>query len=127
LANNLAKMAAASETVSPARGRKIVGRSGDEYYILDASDVLVFQAERELVWIVTARQRLLATQSLTAIESHLGDPQFQRIHRNAIVNVNHIRKMTAIGSQRWMVTLSNSLQVIVGKRQAHNVRRMLHW
>lgn len=127
LANNLAKLAASAETLSPCGGRKIVGRSGDEYYILNASDVLAFQAERELVWIVTARQRLLATQSLAAIESNLGDPQFQRIHRNAIVNVNHIRKMSAISSQRWMITLSNSLQVVVSKRQAHNVRQMLHW
>ena len=125
VANNLAKLAASTETLNPSGGRKIVGKSGDEYYILDPSDVLAFQAERELVWIVTARQRLLATQSLSAIESHLGDPQFQRIHRNAIVNVNHIRKMSAISSQRWMITLSNSLQVIVSKRQAHNVRQML--
>jgi hypothetical protein len=51
-----------------------VGRSGDEYYILNASGVLAFLAERELVWIVTARQRLLATQSLAIIESNLSDP-----------------------------------------------------
>jgi two-component system LytT family response regulator len=127
LANNLAKLAASTEPLSPTGDRKIVGKSGDEYYILNASDVLAFQAERELVWIVTARQRLLATQSLAMIESNLGDPQFQRVHRNAIVNVNHIRKMSAISSQRWVITLSNSLQVIVSKRQAHNVRRMLHW
>ncbi len=127
LANKLAKMAVSAETLSPIAGRKIVGKSGDEHHILNASDVLAFQAERELVWIITARQRLLATQSLATIESSLGDPQFQRVHRNAIVNVNHIRKMSAISSQRWIITLSNSLQVIVSKRQAHNVRQMLHW
>ena len=127
LANNLAKLAQSAEILNPIAGRKIVGRSGDEYYILNAGDVLAFQAERELVWIVTARQRLLATQSLATIESHLGDPQFQRVHRNAIVNVNHIRKMSALSSQRWMLTLSNSLQLVVSKRQAHNVRQILHW
>ena len=62
---------------------------------------------------------------LSAIEQRLGDPQFQRVHRNAIVNVNHIRKMSALTSQRWLITLSNSLQVIVSKRQAHNVRQIL--
>jgi two-component system, LytTR family, response regulator len=126
-AGNLARIAASAESLSPVKSRKIVGRSGEEYHLLDARDVLAFQAEKELVWIITARQRLLATQSLGAIEERLADPQFQRVHRNAIVNVNHIRKMSSLSSQRWLITLSNSLQVIVSKRQAHNVRQILQW
>lgn len=125
LANHLAKIAA-PET-APVSKRKIVGRNGEEYHLLDAGDVLAFQAEKELVWIVTARQRLLATQSLGAIEDRRADPHFQRVHRNAIVNVNHIRKMSPLRSQRWMLTLSNSMQLIVSKRQARNVRQILQW
>ena len=107
--------------------KKVVGRSGEEYILLDLDEVLAFQAERELVWIVTAKQRILATQSLRIIEERLGEPRFQRVHRNAIVNVNHIRKMTALSSQRWMITLSNGLQIVVSKRQAHNIRGILRW
>jgi two-component system LytT family response regulator len=127
LANRLAKMAASAEALSPVASRKIIGRSGEEYHLLNTSEVLAFQAERELVWIVTARQRLLATQSLSAIEARLREPQFQRVHRNTIVNMDHIRKMSALSSQRWTITLSNSLQVTVSKRQAHNVRQILDW
>ena len=95
--------------------------------MLDADDVLAFQAERELVWIVTAKQRLLATQPLHAIEERLAGTQFRRVHRNAIVNVNHVRKMSALSSQRWLVTLSNSLQLVVSKRLAHSIREILRW
>ncbi|HKE22023.1 MAG TPA: LytTR family DNA-binding domain-containing protein [Bryobacteraceae bacterium] len=109
------------------KSRKVVGRNGEEYFLLDLDEVLAFQAERELVWIVTAKQRLLSTQSLRAIEERLAEPQFQRVHRNAIVNVNHVRKMSALSSQRWLITLSNSLQLIVSKRQAHNIRSILNW
>ena len=79
------------------------------------------------MWIVTAKHRLLATQSLRAIEERLGEPDFQRVHRNAIVNVNHVRKLTALSSQRWSITLSNALQVVVSKRQAHKIRQILQW
>ena len=123
---NLDKIAAAAES-SKGRSRKVVGRSGEDYYFLDADNVLAFQAERELVWIVTSKQRLLATQSLRLIEERLAGLEFQRVHRNAIVNVNHIRKMSALSSQRWLITLSNSLQLTVSKRQAHNIRGILHW
>jgi two-component system LytT family response regulator len=108
-------------------GRKIVGKDAGEYFLLDADEVLAFQAEGELVWIVTGKQRFLATQTLHVIEDHLRDQQFRRVHRNAIVNVNHVRKMSALSSQRWLVTLSNSLELVVSKRQAHNIRSVLHW
>jgi two-component system, LytTR family, response regulator len=127
VAARLDKIASAAESSKAPRRRKVVGRSGEEYFFLDADDILAFQAERELVWIITSKQRLLATQSLRVIEERLAGPQFQRVHRNAIVNVNHIRKMSALSSQRWLITLSNSLQLVVSKRQAHNIRSILHW
>ena len=42
--------------------RKIVGRIGEEYVLLPPQEVLAFQADGDLVWIVTAKQRYLATQ-----------------------------------------------------------------
>ena len=127
IADQVARIASVSTPSSPIKSRKIVGRSGADYVLLDADEVLAFQAERELVWIITARQRLLATQSLRAIEQRLGEPQFQRVHRNALVNVNHVRKLSALSSQRWCITLSNALQLVVSKRQAHKIREILQW
>jgi DNA-binding LytR/AlgR family response regulator len=127
IANDVARIAAAAAPPNSPAGRKIVGRAAGEYFLLDMDEVLAFQAERELVWIVTNKQRLLATQSLRGIEGRFQGQPFQRVHRNAIVNVNHVRKMSAISSQRWLITLSNSLQVVVSKRQAHNIRKILHW
>jgi DNA-binding LytR/AlgR family response regulator len=127
IADQVAKIASVSTPSSPIKSRKVVGRSGADYVLLDADEVLAFQAERELVWIITARQRLLATQSLRAIEERLGEPQFQRVHRNALVNVNHVRKLSALSSQRWCLTLSNALQLTVSKRQAHKIRQILQW
>jgi two-component system, LytTR family, response regulator len=126
-ANEVAKIVAAAAPSSPGINRKIVGRNGSEYYLLDADEILAFQAEGELVWIVTAKQRLLATETLRAIGERLGDGHFSRVHRNAIVNINHVRKMSAMSSQRWLITLSNGLQIVVSKRLAHSIRRILHW
>ena len=127
IANQVAQIASVSTPSNPAKSRRVVGRNGADYILLDADEVLAFRAERELVWIITAKQRLLATQALRAIEDRLGEPQFQRVHRNAIVNVNHVRKLTALSSQRWCITLSNALQLVVAKRQAHKIRQILQW
>jgi two-component system LytT family response regulator len=127
VADAVARISAIPGESNLTMNRRVVGRIGEEYHLLDVNEVLAFQADRELVWIITAKQRLLATQSLRAIETRLGAPEFRRVHRNAIVNVNHVRKMVALSSQRWSVTLSNALQITVSKRQAHNIRKILKW
>jgi two-component system, LytTR family, response regulator len=130
IANDVAKIAyafaSASGSGSSAKNQKIVGRSGSDYILLDPDEILVFQADGELVWIVTSKQRLMATQTLAALEERLQEQQFQRVHRNALVNLKHVRKMRAMSSQRWLLTLSNALQIVVSKRQAHNIRKILH-
>jgi two-component system, LytTR family, response regulator len=125
LAQELAKIAAAAEPASPVILRKLVGRAGREYFLLDMAEVLAFQAEGALVWIVTPKRRYLATQTLRSLEAGLPPLSFQRVHRNAIVNIDHIRKVTSLTSHRWMLTLSNDLEFVVSKRQAHNIRRLL--
>ena len=92
IAQDLAKIASTAETLNPAR-RKLVGRAGREYYLLDADEVLALQAEGELVWIVTPKRRFMASQTLRALETSLQSFSFQRVHRNAIVNINHVRKV----------------------------------
>jgi two-component system, LytTR family, response regulator len=113
--------------VPDSRLRKIVGKAGAEYFLLSPEEVLAFQASGDLVWIVTAKKRYLATQNLKTLEERLSADSFRRIHRNALVNVNQIRKMSILTSQRWLVTLSNGQEFIVSKRQARNVRDVLHW
>jgi two-component system, LytTR family, response regulator len=127
IANQVARIAAATDPAHVGQQRKVVGRKGADYFLLDADEILAFQAERELVWIITAKQRLLATQSLRTIQERLGEEQFQRIHRETIVNISQVRKMSALSGQRWIITLSNAMEFVVSKRQAQGIRRILRW
>jgi two-component system LytT family response regulator len=127
VAESLVRLHDAGATSAQQRSRKVAGRIGEEYFLLDLDDILAFQAEREIVWIIAARQRYMARQPLRHIEARLHGAAFQRIHRNALVNVNHVRKMTPLSSQRWMMTPSNGAEFIVSKRMAHQVRQMLQW
>ena len=125
VAENLAKMAAAADGARPARPRKLVGRTGRDYFLLDIDEVLAVQVERELVWLMTAERRFLSSQPLRALEEGLRNSPFQRVHRNALVNVNHVRKISPVTSRHWVLTLSNDAELVVSKRQVHNIRRLL--
>lgn len=122
------RLAQLQEIAAPDTGprpRKIVGKVGEEYFLLDAAEILAFRAEGDLVWIITARKKYLATQPLKLIEQRLGRSCFQRIHRNTLINVDHVRKMSALSSQRWLITLSNDQQFVASKRRAHALRKLL--
>jgi DNA-binding LytR/AlgR family response regulator len=99
---------------------------GEEYFLLSSEEIFAFQAEGDLVWIITARRRYLATLTLKALAERLGRSGFQRIHRSALVNVDHVRKMSALSSQRWLITLSNNQEFIASKRLARSVREILN-
>ena len=123
----IAQLQEIAEPSSPQRVKKIVGRLGGEYFLLSADEIHAFQAEGELVWIITAKRKYLATQTLKVLQERLANTSFRRIHRNALVNVDHIRKMSALSSQRWLITLSNNQEFIASKRQARAVRQLLNW
>jgi DNA-binding LytR/AlgR family response regulator len=128
IAESLAQLGATNfEPPATARTRKIAGRKGEDYFLLDIEEVLAFQADGELVWIITGQQRFLATQSLRSLEERLKGQPFRRVHRNAILNINHVRKMSSMSSQRWLLTLNNGQELMVSKRQAHGIRTLLRW
>ncbi len=107
------------------RPSKIVGKSGEEFFLLRPDDVLAFQADGDLTWILTQKRRFLATQNLKSLQVKLQSAGFRRVHRNALVNIDAIQKLSIITSQRWMITLTNGQEFIVSKRQAKHVRDVL--
>ncbi len=121
----LAQLQEILDTQTDAPPRKIVGRHGQEYFLLSTEEILAFQADGDIVWIVTARERYIAALTLKALEELLAASNFRRIHRNALVNVDHVRKLSAISSQRWLITLSNNQELIASKRQAESIRKLL--
>lgn len=127
VAESVARLQQVAAPAAPPALRRLLGRVAEEYFLLDPAEILALQADGELVWIITAKQRFLATQSLKLLEERIEGSDFVRVHRNAIVNVNHIRKMAILSNQRWLVTLANNDELIVSRREARRFREILGW
>jgi len=74
----------------------VAGRSGAGYHLIDPDDVLAFQAEREIVWIITANRERIVNRARQRIDERLRGFAFQRVHHNALVNVNHVKSNEAV-------------------------------
>ena len=125
-AERLAQIQEVADQPKNTQARRIVGRVGEEYFLLSADEIYAFQADGEIVWIITANKKYLATQTLKVLDQRLRNTSFRRIHRSALVNVDHVRKMSALSSQRWLITLSNDQEFIASKRQAGSIRQLLN-
>jgi two-component system LytT family response regulator len=123
----IAQLQEVAEPAAGTRTRRIVGKVGEQYFLLSADEIYAFQAEGDLVWIITVKRKYLATQTLKELELRLKNSSFRRIHRNALVNVDHVRKMSALSSQRWLITMNNDQEYVASKRQARTVRDLLTW
>lgn len=107
--------------------RRIAGRLKDEFHMLDLDEVIAFKAEAEIVYILSAKGRFLADLTLKALEERLPSPPFRRIHRGAIINTDHIRRISPLSSKRWLLKMSNGLEAIVSKRMAGVIREQTRW
>jgi DNA-binding LytR/AlgR family response regulator len=121
------QLQAASPAADGGSQRKIVGRRGSDLYLLDASEIIAFHADGELVHVVTASQRYLSDHSLKALEGKLERPRFRRIHRSTIINTDHIRKISPLSSKRWLLKMSNGFEAVVSKRLAGSIREQARW
>ncbi len=99
------------------RIRKIIGKMGDEYFVLSPEEVMAFEADGDLVWIFTERKKFLASYPLKYFQEQLRDLAFRRVHRSTLVNLDHVRKMSCLSSQRWLLTMNNGQEFVVSKRQ----------
>jgi len=107
--------------------RKIVGRRGGDLFLLDPAEIVAFQAEGELVHVITISQKYLSEHSLRVIEHKLAGPAFRRIHRGTIINTDHIRRVSPLSSKRWLLTMSNGFEAIVSKRLASSIKGQTKW
>jgi len=111
-----------------ARGpNKIVGRRGTDLYMLDPAEIIAFQADGELVHIITAGQRYLSDHSLKTLEQKLERPRFRRVHRATLINTDHLRKISPLSSRRWLLKMSNGFEAVVSKRLASAIREQARW
>jgi len=107
--------------------RRVTGRSGPDYHLIDIKDVIAFQAASDTVYILTASGRYTSEQTLKALEDKLPAEQFRRIHRGTIINTDHIRRISPLSSKRWLLKMSNGLETIVSRRLAGTIRQNTGW
>ena len=87
--------------------KRIQVKIGDKYRLIKLDEILFFKADEKYVEIHTMDQKYLITDSLTTLTEQLPD-DFVRVHRSAIINLNHMDEIIRLSSNVFEVRMKNS-------------------
>lgn len=103
-------------------------RSSNRILILNIDQVTSLKVDRGLVCVTTAEGEFWTKYTaLTELEELLDPKIFQRIHRQVIVNLNHVREITTFDNNTARLGLTGGLQVQVSRSHIKELREVLQW
>ncbi len=86
---------------------RLAVRRGGVYVVLELSDVIYFEMKDELVWAVTASDRVALDLTMTTLEQRLPEGAFFRSHRGALVRIDKIRAMEPAGAGTYELVMDH--------------------
>ena len=113
----------AATSEAPDYLRRLSLRDRDRTVVLKIEEVVWFEAEDYYVRIHSTRGRHLIRASLTSLEARLDPRAFVRVHRTAIVNVEHVRE--SHDRDGLCLVLSDGAQVGVSRARKTQVEGLL--
>ena len=103
-------------------------RAQNRILILPLDQITSLQVDRGLVCATTADGLFWTKhEALTDIEAQLDPAHFRRIHRQAIVNLNHILEINALDNNTARLTLTGGRQLNVSRAHLRELRQLLNW
>jgi len=93
--------------------------------LLSPQDISHAVLEGELVVVVTPQQRLLTEFSLQELDDKLGGPPFVRVHRRALLNLDHVALLQPLSSGGYTARMRSGDEVQVSRAAARRLRKDL--
>ncbi len=106
---------------------RLIVRIGTKQVILRVDEVLWFGAEEKLVFAATAKDRHYVNFTLDQLERRLDSARFVRVHRSAIVNLDHAAALRPGFAGTYRLTLRDDerTEVPVARARARALRERL--
>lgn len=93
--------------------------------LVNPDDVTHATFDGALVTVHTAARAILTDDTLQDLEAKLPPGPFERVHRRAIVNLDHVDRLESVDSGGYVACLSTGKRVDVSRQSARRLRRRL--
>ncbi|MBX3193416.1 MAG: response regulator [Labilithrix sp.] len=107
---------------------KLAIATHDGAALVSPEDVTHATFDGALVTVHTAARAILTDDTLQDLEAKLRSPDggpFERVHRRALVNLDHVERLESVDSGGYVACLSTGKRVDVSRQSARRLRRRL--
>jgi two-component system, LytTR family, response regulator len=107
-----------SAAIPPPPGQfpeRFLARNGNSSSLVSVHDIVWIEAADYYVCLHAAGKKHLLRESIKALETKLNPAKFVRLHRSAIVNIDHVREIHRDGRTEGWVLLSTGERVRLNK------------
>lgn len=105
--------------------QKILAKGQDESFVIEANDVLYFEAFDDRTFLYTIDNVLEVKLRLYELESFLSEKDFIRISKSHIVNINKITKLKPELNRTLLLTLCDGEQLSVSRKYVKQFKELL--
>ena len=95
----------------PERPQRFLTKGGNTASVVTVSDIEWIEAADYYVCLHAGGKRHLLRESIRALETKLDPKKFIRVHRSAIVNLDHVREIHRDGQSEGWLLLSTGVRV----------------
>lgn len=106
--------------------RQLFIKDGERCWFIETGRIRLFESDGNYARVYFDAERPLLLRSLNQLEERLG-PRFVRASRKHLVNLDHVRAMTAGDGGTLMLEMTDGMRVEVSRRRAAALRAMNSW
>jgi two-component system, LytTR family, response regulator len=104
---------------------KLAIATHDGAALVRPSEITHASFDGALVTVHTAARAILTDDTLQDLETKLGAGPFERVHRRALLNLDHVERLESVDSGGYVAVLSTGKRVDVSRQSARRLRRRL--
>jgi two-component system LytT family response regulator len=117
--------AQSDDAAGGAKLAKLAIATHDGAALVSPDDVTHATFDGALVTVHTATRSILTDDTLQDLEAKLPRGPFERVHRRALVNLDHVERLESVDSGGYVACLSTGKRVDVSRQSARRLRRRL--
>ncbi len=104
---------------------KIVGKKDENRVVVDSDDILYFESVDDKTFAYTESDVLRVDNTLQGIIVSLQDDRFFRCSKSMIINVDKVKSLKSLSSNRIDATLENGEHILISRVYASEFRKLL--
>ena len=104
---------------------RLVGKKDEGRVVVNTDDVLYFESVDDKTFAYTAGDVIRVDSSLQGVLELINDIRFFRCSKSMIININKVKLLKSLSSNRIDATLENGEHILISRTYASDFRKLL--